>query len=122
MKKLWLLTLVVGGFSCIASAQNAIHTGSAGGGPIAVGTTSTPLTGVGGTYRLTNPYFQYSGGTLTSTPNSNTVGINYSGGDACGSPQNTLAPGQIDDWVTTPSGITPTACSPSGATYLLVTR
>jgi hypothetical protein len=56
----------------------------------------------------------------TSTGNPTPLQVNYSGGNACTAPTETLGPGQIGDWVYIANTTQPHVCLPSGAASFLI--
>jgi hypothetical protein len=65
-----------------------------------------------GKVRLKNPQYLIGTSTLNTTP----LQVNYSGGNACSAPTDTLSPGEASTWVYIANTTQPTVCLPSGAT------
>jgi hypothetical protein len=69
-----------------------------------------------GKIRLQNPQYLIGTSTLNTTP----LQVNYSGGNACTAPTETLSPGQIGDWFDIGTTTQPTVCLPAGAASLSI--
>lgn len=80
--------------------------------PFSATTSDQPLTlTLPGKIRLQNPQYLIGTSTLNTVP----LQVNYSGGNACSAPTETLSPGQIGDWVYISGTTQPHVCLPPGA-------